>query len=206
MKFEYERRASKLFTFTVSDSSNGCMVAEDESKCLNTMYLIREYARIIDSVSAFDAENKPLTCTKHSKNRWKVPATSTNPILMRYRVYFNEFSVRTNFVDSEFAILSGAATFLTSSQHLSDEHTVQLRLPITWKQSVTSVKRKLALSNESAGGPCSLRPIVWAKGVRVEIACKVLSVLLHAKTLLNVCFENAENCFVTLNRHLQSSQ
>ncbi len=106
-------------------------------------YLVREYARNIDSVAAFDAENKTLACTKTSKNRWTVMDTTKAPIAVRYRVYCNELSVRTNFVDSEFAILSGAATFLTSSQHLSDEQVVQLQLPMNWKQSVTSLEHPI---------------------------------------------------------------
>ncbi len=103
-------------------------------------YLVREYARNIDSVTASDAENKPLNCAKQSKNRWKVTTASTNPITVKYRVYSNELSVRTNFVDAEFGILNGAATYITSTQHLTDEHTVRLRLPLNWKQSVTSLE------------------------------------------------------------------
>lgn len=107
-------------------------------------YLVREYARNIDSVTASDSDNKPLNCTKHSKNRWKIAAASVNPITVRYRIYCNELSVRTNFVDAEFAILSGAATFITSSQHLPDEYTVQLKLPLEWKQSVTSLEHPVS--------------------------------------------------------------
>lgn len=103
-------------------------------------YLVREYARNIDSVTASDSENKSLVCAKVSKNRWKVPTASTNPITIKYRVYSNELSVRTNFVDAEFGLLNGAATYITSPQHLTDEHTVQLKLPLNWKQSVTSLE------------------------------------------------------------------
>jgi predicted metalloprotease with PDZ domain len=106
-------------------------------------YLVREYARNIDSVTAIDSENKPLSCNKLSKNRWKIPVVSTKPITFKYRIYCNELSVRTNFVDAEFGILSGAATFITSPQHLTDEHTVQLKLPVQWKQSVTSLEHPI---------------------------------------------------------------
>ncbi len=103
-------------------------------------YLVREYARNIDSVIATDSESKPLSCTKLSKNRWKVATATVKPITVKYRVYCNELSVRTNFVDSEFGILSGAATFISGTQHLADEHKVQLKLPVNWKQSVTSLE------------------------------------------------------------------
>jgi predicted metalloprotease with PDZ domain len=107
-------------------------------------YLVREYARNIDSVTASDTDGKSLSCTKQSKNRWKIPTATLNPITVKYRIYCNELSVRTNFVDADFGILSGAATFLTSTQHLADEHSVQLKLPLNWKQSVTSLEHPVS--------------------------------------------------------------
>ena len=59
---------------------------------------------------------------------------------MRYRVYGREMSVRTNFIESEFALLNGAPTFLT----LADErqpraHEVLLKLPPAWQSSMTGL-------------------------------------------------------------------
>jgi predicted metalloprotease with PDZ domain len=108
-------------------------------------YLIREYARHIDSFEALAADNQPLGWTKTSKNRWKIAGVPAEGCRVRYRVYCNELSVRTNFVDAEFAILAGAATFMTCPALQSQEHTVQLRLPAAWRQSVTSLNHPAEL-------------------------------------------------------------
>ncbi len=103
-------------------------------------YLVREYARHIDSFEATAGNNQSLSWSKTSKNRWKIQAVPAEGVTVRYRVYCNELSVRTNFVDADFAILTGAATFMTSRELMGQAHTVQLRLPTTWEQSLTSLE------------------------------------------------------------------
>jgi predicted metalloprotease with PDZ domain len=62
-------------------------------------------------------------------------------VVVRYRVYSREMSVRTNFVDSGFALIVGAATFLTPVDDLgksgSRPHEVRLELPAAWKVSAS---------------------------------------------------------------------
>ena len=106
-------------------------------------YLVREYARQVDSFEAAGSDGKPLAWAKTSKNHWKVSNVPAEGVTVRYRVYCNELSVRTNFVDAEFGILAPAATLMTSQTLVGDEHTVQLRLPAIWKQSLTSLERPI---------------------------------------------------------------
>lgn len=108
-------------------------------------YLVREYARHIDTVEAVDARGKPLEIKKTSKNRWQLSNPAAQSVTIMYRVYCNELTVRTNFVDREFALLNGAALFLTSETSLPCEHTVELKLPTRWHQSVTSLERRVDL-------------------------------------------------------------
>ncbi|MCC6509452.1 MAG: M61 family metallopeptidase [Pirellulaceae bacterium] len=103
-------------------------------------YLVREYARQVDSFVAVGADNKPLAWSKTTKNRWKISGVAAEGFTVRYRVYCNELSVRTNFVDADFGMLAPAATFMTCSQLLADEHTVQLQLPAVWRQSLTAME------------------------------------------------------------------
>ncbi len=110
-------------------------------------YMVREYARHLDSFEVTDAAGKTLEIQKTSKNHWKVAGAPVEGIKLRYRVYCNELSVRTNFVDAEFAILAGAATFVTAPSMLGEEHTVQLVLPKQWQQSVTPLEHPV---NEAA--------------------------------------------------------
>jgi predicted metalloprotease with PDZ domain len=49
-------------------------------------------------------------------------------------------TVRTNWVDESFALLNGAATFITSRESSPREHDVQLELPASWKLSISGMR------------------------------------------------------------------
>jgi len=75
-------------------------------------YLVREYSRHVENLSAESPAGEPLPVTKTAKNRWRVETGGADEVVVRYRVYCREMTVRTNFVDDSFAILNGAPTFL----------------------------------------------------------------------------------------------
>lgn len=108
-------------------------------------YLVREYARHVDSVEALDATGVSLAIKKISKNRWQLANEARQMVKVRYRVYCNELTVRTNFVDREFALLNGAALFLTSEDALAAEHIVEMKMPEDWHQAVSSLERRVQL-------------------------------------------------------------
>jgi len=102
-------------------------------------YLIREYARHVDGISAHDATDKPLAIEKIKKNRWRVDVTPGSHTRIDYRLYCREMSVRTNWIDHDMAILNGGATFLTPADNVERPHRVRFELPQHWSRSVTSL-------------------------------------------------------------------
>lgn len=104
-------------------------------------YLVREYARHIDSITAKAADGTPLEVKKTTRNRWTITNPGDDDVCVTYRVYCNELSVRTNFADSEFAFLNGAATFITRNSTLDLPHQIDFELPGNWKRSVTALPR-----------------------------------------------------------------
>ena len=105
-------------------------------------YLVREYSRHVEAVTATDPAGAQLLVHKTRKNRWRVAAHGARGVSLRYRVYANEMSVRTNFVDEELALLNGAATFMTLlPPQLRRSHEVRMVLPATWSQSVSGMDR-----------------------------------------------------------------
>ena len=76
---------------------------------------------------------------KTRKNRWLVGTAGAPSITVRYRVYCHELSVRTNFIDDRFALLQGAATFVTSEHLLDCPHEVTLEMPVSWRVSATGL-------------------------------------------------------------------
>jgi predicted metalloprotease with PDZ domain len=102
-------------------------------------YLVREYARHVEAVEAQGADGKPLCVNKISKNRWRVASAGTEPVRVTYRVYCREMSVRTNWVEADFALLNGAPTFLTLVEDGPRPHDVQVILPPNWSAIMTGL-------------------------------------------------------------------
>lgn len=79
-------------------------------------YLVREYAKHLQNFCA-DAGEKSLAWRKLSKNHWQVETSaiaqtdSNSTITVRYRVFANELSVRTNHLDATHGYFNGAALF-----------------------------------------------------------------------------------------------
>jgi predicted metalloprotease with PDZ domain len=113
-------------------------------------YLVREHSRHVEALAASTPEGAPLAVDKVRKNRWRVHLTGSaaadgaleqapQHVIVRYRVYARDLSVRTNFVDADFALLNGAATFVTAAGGESLPHEVALEPAAGWSASVTAL-------------------------------------------------------------------
>lgn len=101
-------------------------------------YLVREYSRNVENVAAAAGTAK-LDVVKTAKNRWRVTTGGAPSITLTYRVYGHEMSVRTNWVEDSFAMLNGAATYITLVETGPRPHDVRLELPASWKTSITGM-------------------------------------------------------------------
>jgi predicted metalloprotease with PDZ domain len=106
-------------------------------------YLIREYERHVEALSAADparAPRVPLAIDKTRKNRWRITTNGAATVSVRYRVYAHEMTVRTNWVDDELAMINGAPTFITLAESPSRRrHEVRLVLPRIWAKSFSAM-------------------------------------------------------------------
>ena len=73
-------------------------------------YLIREYAKNVEGFLASDGSN-PLKFDKINKNTWRVFGKNSK-ITVKYKVYSNELSVRTSFLDDAHGFINGTSMFL----------------------------------------------------------------------------------------------
>lgn len=110
-------------------------------------YLVREYARNVESVSVLAPDGKTLEFDKTRKNRWLINTGGASSVVVSYRLYCREMGVRTNWVESEFALLNGAATYLTLVERAPRRHEVKLILPPEWKRTMSG------LFEVAGGGP-----------------------------------------------------
>jgi predicted metalloprotease with PDZ domain len=75
-------------------------------------YLVREYAKHLQDLSADTGEQRhPLPSHKLAKNHWQIETADASEITVRYRVFANELSVRTNHLDTTHGYFNGAALF-----------------------------------------------------------------------------------------------
>ncbi|NJM18955.1 MAG: M61 family metallopeptidase [Richelia sp. RM2_1_2] len=73
-------------------------------------YLVREYAKHLQDFSA-TSDDKALIWCKISKNHWQVNTDNVSEITIKYRIFANELTVRTNHLDSSHGYFNGAALF-----------------------------------------------------------------------------------------------
>jgi predicted metalloprotease with PDZ domain len=109
-------------------------------------YLVREYERNVEAVTAAGPDGRALTVVKSDKNRWRVTTGGAATVTVKYRVYAREMSVRTNWVEAGFALLNGAPTFLTLADRTPRAHEVTINPATGWARSMTGLA-------EMAGGP-----------------------------------------------------
>jgi predicted metalloprotease with PDZ domain len=89
-------------------------------------YLIREYERHVQDFAATSGPGLPLSWTKVNKNTWRVNSAGQREIVATYRVYCNEFSVRTNEVNDRHAFWNNAALLMYPEGQLQTSSTLRV--------------------------------------------------------------------------------
>ena len=75
-------------------------------------YLIREFSKSVEAVSATNETNKSLEVNKLSKNTWRVNTKKSKQVKFNYRVYAFEHSVRTSYLDASHGYINGTSVFV----------------------------------------------------------------------------------------------
>ncbi|MCP9493800.1 MAG: PDZ domain-containing protein [Pyrinomonadaceae bacterium MAG19_C2-C3] len=100
-------------------------------------YLIREYARHVQDFTAQRGGNQnettPLAWTKTNKNTWRITTGGAPEIIVRYNVYANELTVRTNELNDRHAFWNNAATLMYVEGFLNAPSTVTVKPFGNWK-------------------------------------------------------------------------
>ena len=100
-------------------------------------YLVREYARHLQdfTATADDRTALPLPWHKVSKNHWQIDRQGQESLIIRYRIYANELSVRTNHLDGTHGYFNGAALFFYVPGHEQQAVQVTIVPPAGWQVS-----------------------------------------------------------------------
>ena len=94
-------------------------------------YLLREFARHIQDVSAEDEAGQALHVERRDKRTWRVESRG-RPVVLRYRVYANELTVRTSHLDGTHGYFNGATLFLHAEALRALPYRVHVEAPSGW--------------------------------------------------------------------------
>lgn len=76
-------------------------------------YMVRDFAKNIVSLAAKNTESdEPIACAKLDKQTWEVE-TQGEAVTITYRVHANDLSVRSAFINDEYAFINGTSAFLS---------------------------------------------------------------------------------------------
>jgi predicted metalloprotease with PDZ domain len=97
-------------------------------------YLLREFARHVEALEAFaDTDGARLVVRKVRKNAWRIEHAAARRVRVRYRVWANDLSVRTNHADGTHALVNGAATFLAFEGFEAARCSLEVARPERWR-------------------------------------------------------------------------
>jgi predicted metalloprotease with PDZ domain len=96
-------------------------------------YLVREYARHVQDFAVTGGGGKSLTWEKINKNTWSINAGGGKELVVNYRVYSNELTVRTNELNDEHAFWNNAALLMFPAGQLGAPSTVKVEPFGKWK-------------------------------------------------------------------------
>lgn len=79
-------------------------------------YLVREFSKNMNLVTAVDQNGNPLEVIKKSKNGWVVKRGKATEVKVSYDVYAFELTVRTSFLDLTHGFVSGTGVFMYTEE------------------------------------------------------------------------------------------
>ncbi len=103
-------------------------------------YLIREYAKNVEGVSVTSGTSN-LKSDKINKNTWRVRLlAASNEATVKYKVYANELSVRTSFIDDSHGYLNPASVMMYVNEWRQVPSTVSIKPYKNWNTVSTGLK------------------------------------------------------------------
>lgn len=105
-------------------------------------YLVREFARNVDLVKAYDENGKALSVIKTSKNAWSIARGNAKKVSVKYEVYAFELSVRTSFLDLTHGFVSGSGVFMYVDQYKEKQGQLEIFPYADFKKITTALPKE----------------------------------------------------------------
>jgi predicted metalloprotease with PDZ domain len=111
-------------------------------------YRVEDYAANVRDVAAETLGGQPLVIEKTNGNHWRVDTRGERAVKLSYRVFCNQRTVTTNYVDADYGVFNGAPTFITLAENAENAgnvenakrpHDVRVELPPGWTAAMTGL-------------------------------------------------------------------
>lgn len=103
-------------------------------------YLIREFAKSVEGVTAKQSA-KEVNIEKINKNTWRIASNNKSDIVVTYKVYAYEMSVRTSFLDASHGYFNGTSIFMTHQPAQKENSKVTINPYKDWKKVSTALPK-----------------------------------------------------------------
>ncbi|MCC9167478.1 M61 family metallopeptidase [Pontibacter harenae] len=103
-------------------------------------YLVREFAKNVESFKATDKNGNSLQAEKIDKNTWRVYSNRADVVQVSYDVYAYELSVRTSFLDASHGYVNGTSIFMYPEGYEKEDGTVVVKPYEGWNTVSTGLK------------------------------------------------------------------
>ena len=120
-------------------------------------YRVEDYAANVRDVSAATLDGQPLAVEKTNGNHWRVDTRGERVVKLSYRVFCNQRTVTTNYVDADYGVFNGAPTFITLAENARRPHDVRIELPPGWTAAMTGLDDAPGGRAESSFAPPTTR-------------------------------------------------
>lgn len=113
-------------------------------------YLVREFAKNVNLVKAFDEKGKEIQVHKKKKNTWTILTDARKKIKIKYEVYSFELSVRTPFLDLTHGFVSGSGVFMYVEGYKDKTGTLEV-FPHPFFKTISTSLPKASISLQKNG-------------------------------------------------------
>jgi len=80
-------------------------------------YIVFDFAGGVQEFSVVDGSSKPVRWEKTDKSTWRIEKGPTTTVIVRYKVFANEFDMRTRGLNDDHAFVDGCAAFMFVEQY-----------------------------------------------------------------------------------------
>lgn len=95
-------------------------------------YLIFDFASGVQEFSVTDRKGNPVKWEKTDKSTWRISKGDVSSFRVKYKVYANEFDLRTRGLDAEHAFIDGTSVFMYTDEYKQNAVTLRVTPYIDW--------------------------------------------------------------------------